>query len=127
MKTPEKDRQEAAAVTMQLQWRRRQAIHRQNKFHAGTEQGILDIQSALRGHFTRKKMLFSLSPSRLSLPSGVSEVEAEVESSCISDSDSSEMTLAIERIQAVLRGHAARQMILQDLSRYTCTRRVCCL
>ena len=123
MMTPEKERQEAAAVTMQQQWRRRQAIHKQNKFHAATEQSILDIQSALRGHLTRKKVFSSKSRSPLILSSSVSEVhvEAEVESSCISDTESSETSLAVERIQAALRGHAARQMILQDLPRYTCT------
>ena len=117
MMTLEKERQEAAAVTMQQHWRRRQAIHKQNKFHAVTEQSILDIQSALRGHLTRKKMLSSKSHSPLILSSS-----AEA-SSCISDSESLEMSVAVERIQAALRGHAARQMILQDLPRCSC---VCC-
>lgn len=123
MMTPEKKRQEAAAVTMQQQWRQKQAIHKQNKFHAATEQSILDIQSALRGHLTRNKVLSSKS---CILSSSVSEVEAEVESSFISDSESSETSLAVEIIQVALRGHAARQMILQDLPRYTCTLCVCC-
>lgn len=121
MMTPEKEQQEAAAVTMQQQWRRRQAIHKQNKFHTATEQSILDIQSALRGHLTRKKVLSSKPRGPVILSSSISEVEAEVESSCISDSESSETSFVVERIQAALRGHAARQMILQDLPRYTCT------
>ena len=117
MMTPEKERQEAAAVTIQQRWKKRQAIKRQNKFHEATEQGILDIQSALRGHLTRKKVLSSRSPLSLTLSPEVSEMEAVVEIDGDSNSESSETSLAVERIQAALRGHAARQMALQDLPR----------
>ena len=121
--TPEKEKREAAAVTIQQQWRKRHAIHRQTKFHEATEQGILDIQSALRGHLTRKRILSSQPPHHTATHSshtGLSEVEAgSVEmSSDVSDSESSETSLAVGRIQAALRGHVARQMVLHDLGKY---------
>ena len=120
--TPEKERREAAAVTIQQQWRKRHAIRRQTKFQEATEQGILDIQSALRGHLTRRKMLSSQPPHRTTntRSSHTSEVEAGSSvdmSSDVSDSESSETSVAVERIQAALRGHVARQMALRDLGR----------
>ena len=39
-------------------------------------------------------------------------------SSDASDSESSDTCVAVERIQAALRGHVARQMALHDLGRY---------
>ena len=120
--TPEKERREAAAVSIQQQWRKRQAVQRQTKFHEATEQGVLDIQSALRGHLARKKMLSCQPPPSPSLnrPSIVNGGGSVVELSDGSESDSSDTSLAVERIQAALRGHAARQMALQDLNRYMC-------
>ena len=119
--TPEKERQEEAAVTIQQRWKKRQAIQRQTKFQEATEQGILNIQSALRGHLTRKRMLSSHPPSHSPHTSEVDGGSLEV-STDISDSESSETCLAVERIQAALRGHVARQMALHDLRRcvYCC-------
>ena len=117
--TPEKERQEEAAVTIQQQWKKRQAIQRQTKFQEATEQGILNIQSALRGHLTRKRMLSSQRPHPPSHSSHTGEVDSgslEVNTD-VSDSESSETCLAVERIQAALRGHVARQMALHDLRR----------
>ena len=117
--TPERERKEAAAMTIQQQWRKRQAVQRQNKFHHATEQGILDIQSALRGHMTRKKMLTCQPPSSLDHPSLVDAGRGVIEySDSGSDSDGSDTSLAVETIQAAMRGHTARQMALQDLNRY---------
>lgn len=114
--SPERERKEAAAITIQQQWRRRRAIHKQEKFQEATDQGILDIQSALRGHLIRKKVLLQQSPLNVEVSShGKSKVEAVP--SDASDSDSSETSMAVERIQSALRGHAARQMALQDLQR----------
>ena len=94
-------------MTIQQQWKRKQASHKQAKFQEATEQGILVIQSAMRGHFTRKKLLSS-PPA----PHTSEDILAG------SDSESSfEISLAAERIQAVLRGHVARQMALHDLTR----------
>ena len=110
-------------MAIQQQWRKRQAIQRQSKFHEATEQGILDIQSALRGHLTRKKVLSSQLPHSPTKPQHTSDLEDAVDID-VSDSDSSETSLAVERIQAALRGHASRQMALQDIQRYglcTCT------
>lgn len=120
--TQEKERREAAAVTIQEQWRKRQAIQRQSKFHEATEQGILNIQSAVRGHLARKKLLSHqmppLYPSQLPL---TDELESMAMSSNTSDGESSESSLAVERIQAALRGHAAREMALKDLTKYATT------
>ena len=128
--TPEKERREAAALTIQQQWRKRDAIRRQTKFQEATEQGILDIQSALRGHITCKRMLlFQVQPSHprttRSLhtsevgPDGSMEMSSDVSDSC-GDSESSDTCVAVEGIQAALRGHVARQMALHDLGRYIC-------
>lgn len=121
MMTPEKERREAAALTIQQQWRKRHAIRRQTKFQETTEQGILDIQSALRGHLTRKRMLSSQPPhldtTRTLHSSEVEAVSVETDSD-VSDSESSETCVAVERIQAALRGHVARQMALHDRERY---------
>lgn len=123
--TPKKERCEAAALTIQQQWRKRRAIRRQTKFQEATEQGILDIQSALRGHLTRKRMLLSQPPhldtTHLLHSSEVEAIGLDTDSD-ISDSESSEMCVAVERIQAALRGHVARQMALHDRERYA---RVC--
>ena len=117
--TPEREKKEVAAMAIQQQWRKRQAVQRQNKFHETTEQGILDIQSALRGHMTRRKMLSCQPPPSLDHPPHVDEGRGVVEySNAGSDSDASDMSLAVETIQAAMRGHAARQMALQDLHRY---------
>lgn len=120
--TQEKERREAAAVTIQQQWRKRQAIQRQSKFHEATEQGILNIQSAVRGHLARKKLLSHQMPppypSQLPLADELGSMEM---SSNTSDGESSESSLAVERIQAALRGHAAREMALKDLTKYATT------
>ena len=120
--TPEKERREVAALTIQQQWRKRHAIRRQTKFQEAPEQGILDIQSALRGHITRRKTLSSQPSSQDTTRSlHTSEVGpgGGVEmSSDVSDSESSDTCVAVERIQAALRGHVARQMALHDLERY---------
>jgi hypothetical protein len=124
--SPEKERRQAAALTIQQQWRKRHAVHRQTKFQEATEQGILDIQSALRGHFTRKRILSS-QPSSSSHATTSTQSPDSIEvgvrigsvgmSSDVSDSESSETCVAVERIQAALRGHVARQMALHDLGR----------
>ena len=121
--TPEKERREAAALTIQQQWRKRHAIRRQKKFQEATEQGILDIQSALRGHLIRKRVLLSQPPhldTTRSLHSSEVEAVSLDTDSDVSDSESSETCVAVERIQAALRGHMARQMALHDRERYAC-------
>ena len=122
--SPEKERHQAAALTIQQQWRKRHAVRRQTKFQEATEQGILDIQSTLRGHITRKRMLSSQPSSHASTtarthsPHSI-EVGADSVgmSTDVSDSESSDMCMAVERIQAALRGHVARQMALHDFGR----------
>ena len=122
--SPEKERHQAAAVTIQQQWRKRHAVRRQTKFQEATEQGILDIQSALRGHITRRRMLSSQPSPHASATAGthsLHSIEVGADSvgmsSDASDSESSETCVAVERIQAALRGHVARQMALHDLRR----------
>jgi hypothetical protein len=124
--SPEKERRQAAALTIQQQWRKRHAVHRQTKFQEATEQGILDIQSALRGHITRKRILSSQPPSSshtstttsIHSPHSIEVGAGSVGmSSDVSDSESSETCVAVDRIQAALRGHVARQMALHDLGR----------
>ena len=122
--SPEKERRQAAALTIQQQWRKRHAVCRQTKFQEATEQGILDIQSALRGHITRRRLLSSQPLSHTSATActhSLHSIEVGADSvgmsSDVSDSESSETCVAVERIQAALRGHVARQMALHDLGR----------
>lgn len=62
--TPERERQQAAAATIQNHWKHRQATHKQKKFEEERNQAVLDIQSALRGHVARRQMVSSASQSR---------------------------------------------------------------
>ena len=59
--TPERERQQAAAATIQHHWKHRQATHKQKKFEDERNQAALDIQSALRGHMARRQMVSSAS------------------------------------------------------------------
>ena len=119
--TPDRENQDTAATTIQRQWRKKQSVQRQIKFQEQTEQASIDIQSALRGHLTRKKMLNDHISSRHSLiPSPAHTItpsHSHEYASYISDDDSdgSESSVAVEKIQSALRGHVARQMALQDL------------
>ena len=104
MFAPDKERQEAAAIILQQQWRRRKAIKRQEKFQENMEQTAIDIQRALRGHITRKKLLETPSPSPSSSPP-LTPSQVKNNSSDI---------VAIETIQSALRGHLARHTILKE-------------
>lgn len=74
---------------------------KQERYQRENEEAIVALQSALRAHLVRKRML-SLQPPR---GSKVEEVDGE----SVNSDD------AVELIQSVLRGHFTRQMVLQDL------------
>jgi len=101
----DRERREAAASTIQHTWRKRRAIAKQEHFQRENEDTIVGLQSALKAHLVRKRMisLQGSSPAH----GNQEEVDAGHESA-----DSFE---DIEVIQSAVRGHFTRQMALQDL------------
>ena len=111
--TPDKEKKENAASTIQQSWRRKQAISKQEKRQRETEDAIINIQSVLRGHLARKKILPPQATSQVSIPLAVRSVEEDKND----DSEGSDSSEAIEIIQSAMKGYLTRQMALQDLKR----------
>ena len=77
---------------------------KQERYQRENEEAIVALQSALRAHLVRKRMLSLQSPQ----DSGGRSMEG-VDGESVNSDD------AVEMIQSALRGHFTRQMILQDL------------
>lgn len=103
MFTPDREQKEAAASAIQQKWRRRQAITKQERYQRDHDHAIVGIQSALKAHLSRKRMLSLHSPA-----SGADGGRGL-------DDESSESSEAIEMVQSAVRGYFTRQMVLQDL------------
>lgn len=105
---------EAAAKTIQQNWRRTKAVHRQDKYQRKMDDAMIDIQSAFQGHLVRTKLLSSSQSDSRSLSK--LELCDNVEGSEERD-DSSGSSQAIELLQSAMKGYLTRQMTLLDLKR----------
>ena len=114
-----KSQKESAASTIQQHWRRRQARLKQERYQRESEDAIINLQSTLKAHLARKKVISShpLPPSPSPSPPPPPAVTEEVLDGGEESSDSSE---AIQLVQSALRGYLTRQMALQDLKRKRC-------
>lgn len=112
MFTPDREKKNAAASTIQQTWRWRQAVAKQEKYQRENEDAIIGIQSALKAHLTRRKMLSlqNAPPTIDDREGGIGGRGMEVVDGELTDSDE-----AIEVIQSAVRGYFTRQMVLQDL------------
>ncbi len=112
--SPSKEKRDNAATTIQQNWKRRQATVKQEKHQRETEEVMVNIQSAFRGHLARKNILMvheqQYTPSHQKHSNG-SMSEDEI------DSESTASSEAIELVQSTMKGYLTRQMTLQDLSR----------
>lgn len=114
-----KEKRDSAAIAIQQTWRRRKAIEKQEKYQKENADAIVDVQSALRAHLARKKVV----PSQNALVPHDS-MDFGVDGSGlgkgvvldVGESDmSSESSDAVEVIQSAMRAYLTRQMVLQDL------------
>lgn len=108
-----REKRESAASTIQQNWRRKRAIAKQERYQRENEDAIITIQSALKAHLVRKRIvpLESLSV----VDTGAErEVEREVGEEDV-DGESTASSEAIEVIQSAVRGYFTRKMALQDL------------
>lgn len=116
--TPDREKKNVAASTIQHTWRRRRAVAKQEKYQRENEEAIIGIQSALKGHLARRRTL-SLQNAPPTPPAVCSnDGEEGVGGRGMEEADDSDE--AIEVIQSAVRGYFTRQMVLQDLqqSRY---------
>lgn len=121
-----KAQRESAAATIQTSWRKRQARAKQERYQREAEEAIVDLQSALKAHLARKKVVSSVDPPPTSHPtspalstpalpeSSGQPVEAEEE---WHGEGSESSDAAVELVQSALRGYLTRQMALQDLKK----------
>jgi uncharacterized protein (DUF3084 family) len=101
--TQDKEKKNAAASVIQHSWRKKRAATKQEKYQRENDEAIVKVQSALKAHLTRQRVLSLSAPPHDSVKESVEEVESL-------DSDE-----AIETIQSAMRGYFTRQMVLQDL------------
>lgn len=101
-----KSRQDGAASTIQQRWRKRQAVARQERYQKENEESIINLQSVLKAHLARKRSF----PTSY-FPEQPVESEAGLQTE---EADSEDSSDAIEMVQAALKGHLTRQMVLQD-------------
>ena len=100
---PDKEQKAIAASTIQQNWRKRRAVAKQERYQRENEAAVVGIQSALKAHLVRKRML--------ALQSEPPPLDTAVGSSDEMESDSSE---AVELIQSAIRGYFTRRMALRD-------------
>lgn len=108
--TPHREKTEAAASLIQLTWRKRQAVVKQERYQKETKGAIVSIQSALKAHLIRKRTAF--------LQNGSSAADSASDPAGGGrdlDSESCGSSEAVEAIQSAVRGYFTRQMVLQDL------------
>ncbi len=85
---------------------------KQEKYQKESEDSIIDIQSALKAHLTRKKNLSTSKISQSSFTGHPTESRKDLEMD--EDADSEDSSDAIEIIQSAMKGYLTRQMVLQD-------------
>lgn len=107
MFTPDREKKAAAASTIQQNWRRKQAVAKQQRYQRDSDDTIVGIQSVLKAHLARKRVL------SLHRPAGGADGGGRGWEDV--DGESSESSEAIEVIQSAMRGYLTRQMLLQDL------------